>query len=349
MKNTKSITRETWGQLDGKPVYLFTLTNARGQQVKITNYGATITSWITPDKLGNTGDIVLGFDTFTEYLKPNVPYFGAVVGRFANRIAKGKFTLDGITYSLPINNGDNHLHGGKKGFDKVVWDASTAANDTLKLSYLSKDGEEGYPGNFMITILYSINDENELVVEYEGTTDKSTPVNLSQHTYFNLTGDENNPILDHILIINSDHYTPVDNGSIPTGELKAVKGTPFDFNQPQKVGARIGDVPGGYDHNYVLGQSGVVKQAATLHETSTGRTIEVLTTEPGMQFYTGNYLDGTFKGVHGKSINKNCGLCLETQHFPDSPNRPSFPSTILNPGEKFKSITKYKFSINDKI
>lgn len=345
MKNSKGITRENWGEADGKQVYLFTLTNAGGNQVKITNYGATVTSWIVPDKEGNKADIMLGFDSLKNYLA-GTPYFGAIVGRYGNRIAKGKFTLNDTTYTLATNNGANHLHGGVKGFDKVVWDAEAdSTGNTLILRYFSKDGEEGYPGNLTSIVRYTWNDQDELVIGYELETDKPTPVNLTNHAYFNLTGDVSNKILDHVLTIHGDHYTPVDETSIPTGEIKAVAGTPFDFTSPEKIGLRIDQVPGGYDHNYVLRESDSLRLAAVLYDPSTGRNIDTYTTEPGIQFYTGNYLDGSVTSRDGKAINKHTGLCLETQHFPDSPNQPSFPSTILNPGKKYTSTTKYSFTV----
>lgn len=343
----EKITKESWGEADGKPVDLYTLTNANGVQVKITTYGGIVTSWVTPDKNGNKTNVVLGFDSLSGYLaKP--PYFGAIIGRYGNRIAKGTFKIDTTTYQLATNNGENHLHGGNKGYDKVVWDAKPADSTTsLTLTYLSKDGEEGYPGNLNITVVYTLTDENELLIDYTAETDKTTVVNLTNHSYFNLTGDVNNTILDHQLQINADKYTPVDAGLIPTGELKDVKGTPFDFLQPHKIGERIAAVDGGYDHNFVLTRTGSdLELVATLTDSVSGRKLEVFTTEPGLQFYSGNFLDGTIKTSDGKSINLRTGLCLETQHFPDSPNQPAFPSTLLKPGEKYHTVTKYKISVN---
>jgi aldose 1-epimerase len=343
----EKITKVAWGEADGKPVDLYTLTNANGVQVKITNYGGTVTSWITPDKAGNKSNVVLGFDSLSGYLaKP--PYFGAIIGRYGNRIGKGTFKIDTATYQLATNNGENHLHGGEKGYDKVVWDATPADSAaSLTLTYLSKDGEEGYPGNLNITVVYTLTDDNELLIDYTAETDKATVVNLTNHSYFNLTGDVNNTILDHQLQVNADKYTPVDAGLIPTGELKDVKGTPFDFLQPHKIGERIAAVEGGYDHNFVLTRTGNdLELAATLTDSVSGRKLEVFTTEPGLQFYSGNFLDGTFKTSDGKSINLHTGLCLETQHFPDSPNKPSFPSTLLKPGAKYHTATKYKVSVN---
>ena len=343
------IKRADFGTVDGKPVYLYTLTNAKGDEVKITNYGGIVTSWISPDKNGKRSSIVLGFDSLSGYLaKP--PYFGAIVGRYGNRIAKGKFKIGDSTYSLAINNGSNALHGGLKGFDKQVWEA-VVANDSvpaLSLSYLSKDMEEGYPGNLKVNVVYTLTDDDALQIEYTAETDKPTVLNLTNHSYFNLTGDHRNTILDHKMMIKADYYTPVDTGLIPTGELKAVKGTPFDFNTPEKIGARIaqtGGNPAGYDHNYVLNRSdNSLQQVVTVSDSLSGRKLELFTTEPGVQFYTGNFLDGSIKGSDGVPFNKNTGFCLETQHFPDSPNRPKFPSVLLKPGEKFHSITKYKLS-----
>lgn len=343
----EKITKESWGEADGKPVDLYTLTNANGVQVKITTYGGIVTSWVTPDKNGNKTNVVLGFDSLSGYLaKP--PYFGAIIGRYGNRIAKGTFKIDTTTYQLATNNGENHLHGGNKGYDKVVWNAKPADSTTsLTLTYLSKDGEEGYPGNLNITVVYTLTDENELLIDYTAETDKTTVVNLTNHSYFNLTSDVNNTILDHQLQINADKYTPVDAGLIPTGELKDVKGTPFDFLQPHKIGERIAAVDGGYDHNFVLTRTGSdLELVATLTDSVSGRKLEVFTTEPGLQFYSGNFLDGTIKTSDGKSINLRTGLCLETQHFPDSPNQPAFPSTLLKPGEKYHTVTKYKISVN---
>jgi aldose 1-epimerase len=341
------ITAADWGESDGKKVQLFTLTNKKGTQVKISSYGGTITSWVAPDKNGGRSNIVLGFDSLSGYLaKP--PYFGATIGRYGNRIGNAKFSLDGKTYTLAANNGKNSLHGGKKGFDKVVWDAAPATDGTpsLTLSYLSKDGEEGYPGNLKATVKFTLTDDNELQLEYNAETDKATPVNLTNHSYFNLTGDVSKGILDHTLWIDADKYTPVDTTLIPTGQLVPVKGTPFDFTSPHKIGERIAQVPGGYDHNFVLNRKGADMQlAAWVKDSATGRKLEVYTTEPGLQFYSGNFLDGTIKNRDGKPIPQHGALCLETQHFPDSPNKPAFPSTILKPGEKYYTVTKYKLTV----
>lgn len=336
-----------WGESDGKKVYLYTLTNKNGAEVKISNYGGTITSWMTPDSKGNKSSIVLGFNELKGYLA-HPPYFGATVGRYGNRIAKGKFTVDGKSYNLATNNNANALHGGLKGFDKVVWDAAPLSNETpsLTLNYVSKDGEEGYPGNLKTSVKFTLSDDNELKIEYDAETDKATPVNLTNHSYFNLTGDVTNTILNNSVMIDADRYTPVDTGLIPTGELKSVKGTPFDFTTPHKIGERINQVKGGYDHNFVLNRKGTnLDKVAEVTDSISGRKLEVYTTQPGIQFYTGNFLDGSLKTDDGKPINQHAALCLETQHFPDSPNKPSFPSTILKPGEKYHSETMYKVSV----
>jgi len=344
-----SVTGEPFGTTPGgKKVDLYTLTNANGLKAKITNYGGIITSLKTPDRNGKFADIVLGYDTLAEYIKDS-PYFGALIGRYGNRIAKGKFTLDGIEYKLATNNGPNHLHGGIKGFDKVVWNAEPMQTKTsvgLKLTYLSKDGEEGYPGNLECTVIYTLTNNNELKIYYEATTDKPTIINLTSHGYFNLAGHNSGDILGHELMLNADNFTPVDAELIPTGEIKPVKGTLMDFTKPMTIGSRIADVKGGYDHNYVLngGKAGALSLAARVYEPKTGRVMEILTTEPGIQFYTGNFLDGSLKGK-GAVYNKHAGFCLETQHFPDSPNKPNFPSVVLRTGEKYTHLTVHKFSV----
>lgn len=347
-QNATAMTQD-FGEVDGKKVSLFALTNTAGDTVSITNYGGIVTSWVTGDKAGSRSSIVLGFNNLKGYLAPP-PYFGAIIGRYGNRIAKGQFKLNDTTYKLATNNDANHLHGGNKGFDKVVWDvvsAPAAGNPSLKLHYLSKDGEEGYPGNLDVTVTYTLTDANELKITYDATTDKATPVNLTNHSYFNLTGNAANPILNHKLQIDADRYTPVDAGLIPTGELKSVEGTPFDFRTPTLIGARIAQVPGGYDHNYVLngGKAAAQRKVATLSDSVSGRQLEVFTTEPGIQFYSGNFLDGTLKDNAGQPIQKHTGLCLETQHFPDSPNKPDFPTTILQPGQQYHTETTYKVSV----
>jgi aldose 1-epimerase len=337
---------------DGKSVDLFTLTNKRGIEVKITNYGGIITSLKVPDRNGKFDDIVLGFDNLDAYLKGH-PYFGALIGRYGNRIAKGRFTLNGHEYKLAVNNGENHLHGGIKGFDKVVWTAQPARirdGVALKLTYISKDGEEGYPGTMRVHVVYRLMNTNELKISYSATTDKDTVINLTSHSYFNLAGQGNGDILNQQLLINAARFTPTDAGSIPTGELKSVTGTPFDFTSSTRIGERIENddqqlkFGNGYDHNFVLnGSVGKLKMAAVAYDSSSGRSMEVWTTEPGVQFYSGNFLDGTLPGKDGKIYQRRFGFCLETQHFPDSPNHPSFPTTVLKKGEFYHSLTIHKF------
>ena len=348
-----TITREPFGTApDGEAVELVTLTNARGVELRAMTYGAIIVSLKVPDRAGQFGDVVLGYDSLAGYVTSS-PYFGAVVGRYGNRIAKGKFTLDGTPYTLAVNNGPNALHGGLKGFDKVVWSADTMrtpAGVGIRFSYVSKDGEEGYPGTLTTTVTYTLTDSNEVRIAYEATTDKATPVNLTQHTYFNLAG--RGDVLAHVLTLNADRFTPVDSTLIPTGELAPVTGTPFDFTAPHAIGERIGadhqqlKFGGGYDHNFVLTRSDTgLALAAVLKEPSSGRTLEVRTTEPGVQFYSGNFLDGTLTGKGGMVYAHRTGLCLETQHYPDSPNQTAFPSTILQPGETYRSRTVWRFGV----
>jgi len=341
------ITATDWGIADGKPVKLFTLSNGNGTVIKITNYGGIITSWITPDKNNEPGNVVVGFDSLAPYLLAP-PYFGALIGRYGNRIAKGTFSLDGNTYKLAANNGPNHLHGGVKGFDKVVWDATPDPEGgvSLTLSYTSRDGEEGYPGNLKVQVVYSLSTEGELIMDYSAETDKPTIVNLTNHAYFNLSGNVANGILGHFLQVKADKYTPVDSTLIPTGEQAAVAGTPFDFTKPTPIGARIQQVAGGYDHNFVLTRTtDSLQKVATLYDTASGRQLEISTTEPGLQFYSGNFLDGTLINADGKPLQKHAALCLETQHFPNSPNQTNFPSTVLRPGEEYKTTTIYKISV----
>jgi aldose 1-epimerase len=344
--------QQPFGTREGRPITLYTLTNVHGLEVKAMNYGGIIVSIRVPDRKGQFADIVLGHETLEGYI-PNPPYIGAVVGRYANRIANGTFTLDGKTYTLAKNDGPNTLHGGvARTFDKVVWEGQPAkGKNGVTFTYLSKDGEEGFPGNLTIKVTYTLTDENELVVDYEATTDKATPINVSQHSYFNLKGEGNGDILDHEIMINADRFTPVDKNLIPTGELRPVKGTPLDFTKPTRIGARIDDnydqlvLGRGYDHNFVINRKGEgLTFAARVHEPTSGRVLEVSTTQPGVQFYTGNFLDGTVTGKHGHVYKRRYAFCLETQHFPDSPNHPEFPSTILRPGETFRSKTVFKFS-----
>ncbi|HPC97137.1 MAG TPA: aldose epimerase family protein [Sedimentisphaerales bacterium] len=337
---------------DGQAVRLYTLRNTQGMTAEIMTYGAIVVSLTAPDKDGNFDDVVLGYDNLADYIKVS-PYFGAIVGRYGNRIGKGKFTLDGTTYTLATNDGENHLHGGLKGFDKVVWDDEPVDRSDavgVKLSYWSKDGEEGYPGNLKVSVTYLLTNRNELRIEYEATTDKATPVNVTHHGYFNLTGGRRN-ILDHELMLNADRFTPVDAGLIPTGELRPVEGTPMDFRKRTAIGARIDNdyeqlkFGGGYDHNWVLNKKGDgMTLAAEVYEPTSGRLMTVRTTEPGIQFYAGNFLDGTITGKNGVVYKHRFGFCLETQHYPDSPNKPDFPSTILRPGRVYKTATVYAFS-----
>lgn len=350
---SSSITRQPFGQTPaGEPVELFTLKNAKGTEVAITNYGGIVVSIRTADRAGNFADIALGHDSLDGYLKPH-PYFGAIIGRYGNRIGNAVFKLNGVEYKLARNDGANSLHGGVKGFDKVVWYARQTKVEgapALELAYVSKDGEEGYPGTLATTVIYSLNDNNELRIDYSATTDKDTVVNLTNHSYFNLAGQGEGDILGHVMMINASRFTPVDSGLIPTGELKPVEGTPFDFRTPTPIGARINNADEqlklgrGYDHNFVLdGEAGTLRLAARVTEPKSGRTLEVLTTEPGIQFYTGNFLDGSITGKGGKVYGRRYGFCLETQHFPDSPNKPEFPSTVLKPGGRYASTTIYRF------
>jgi aldose 1-epimerase len=346
------IKKELAGMTDGKEVFIYTLTNANGMTVKIINYGAIVTEMTAPDRNGKFEDVVLGFDKpdtyWSESYVKKCPYFGAIVGRYGNRIAGGKFELDGVAYQLPVNNGPNSLHGGLKGFDKVVWDSEpveTSEGQGVKLSYLSPDMEQGYPGNFLITVTYTLLNDNGLKIEYDGTIDKPCPVNVTHHGYFNLTGGAKTDILGHLMQILADRYTVVDSTLIPTGELRPVEGTPMDFRQPHAIGERIAQVEGGYDHNYVLSDSIMpIRKVVRVEEPVSGRVMEVFTTEPGVQFYSGNFLDGSITGAGNVKYNQHWGFCLETQHFPDSPNQPEFPSTILEPGQHFRQTTIYKFS-----
>ncbi|WP_343689830.1 aldose epimerase family protein [Chitinophaga sp.] len=338
--------------VDGKQTKLFYLKSKGNVQVAITNYGGKIVSLLAPDKSGKLEDVELGYDNISRYVSTKERYYGGIVGRYGNRIAKGKFKLDGKEYTLATNNNQNHLHGGKKGFNDVVWDAEQTAPNSLKLHYLSKDGEEGYPGNLDITLTYTLTDSNELKIDYSATTDKATVVNLTNHSFFNLHGAGNGDINDHILTINADKFTPVDSTLIPTGKLEAVKGTPMDFTTPTKIGERVDadfeqlKFGRGYDHNYVLNKKGnELSLAAKVEEPVSGRTLEVWTTEPGVQFYGGNFLDGTDKGKDGKTYVHRGAFCLETQHFPDSPNQPAFPSVVLKPGATYTSECIYKFGV----
>ncbi len=340
---------------DFDSIKLFTLKNENGMTVKVTNYGAIITSIVVPDRDGKMADVALGYNRVEDYINAvDKPYFGAVVGRYGNRIANGEFTLNGETYSLLKNNGANHLHGGAIGFDKVVWDADfDPSKNTVSLAYVAKDKEEGYPGNLQLKVSYTLTNNNAIVVDYHATTDKPTPINVTQHTYFNLKGEGQGTILDHELMLNAKKFTPVDESLIPTGKMPRVMGTPFDFTTAKAIGRDIGQENEqlrfglGYDHNWILDKGGKKDEltlAAQVHEPSSGRVMEIHTTEPGIQFYCGNFLDGRLKGKSGKPYIHRGGFCLETQHFPDSPNQPNFPSAILKPSEVFQSQTVFKFS-----
>jgi aldose 1-epimerase len=339
---------------DGQTIDIYTLRNAHGVEAKITNYGGILVSLKVPDRDGKFDDVVLGFNDLDTYLTKNDPYFGAIIGRYGNRIAKGRFTLNGVEYKLAVNNGENHLHGGIKGFDKVVWtgrEIKTKAGPAVVLTYLSKDGEEGYPGNLNVRVVYTLTNNNEIKMDYSATTDKDTVTNLTHHSYFNLAGEGNGDILNHLVTINANRFVPTDAGSIPTGELRSVAGTPFDFLKPVAIGARINQddeqlkLGNGYDHTWVInGRAGTMRLAATAYEAGSGRMMQVWTTEPGVQFYTGNFLNGTLTGKSGKVYARRNGFCFETQHYPDSPNQPSFPTTTLRKGRTYKSTTIYRFS-----
>ena len=343
---------------NGQRAELFTLRNAHGIEMQFTNYGGIITSLKTPDRNGRFSDIVLGYDNLAGYVA-NSPYFGAIVGRYANRIARGHFTLDGATYTLAVNNGPNSLHGGLRGFDKVVWTAHPFQNQEgqgVALDYTSPNGEEGYPGTLKTTVTYTLTPDDRLIVDYLASTDKATPINLSQHSYWNLVGNASRDILGHVLTLNADAITPVDSTLIPTGELMPVQGTPFDFRTPHAIGERVDQrqntqirYGNGYDHNFVLNRGaatpGALVLAARVVEPTSGRTMEISTTEPGIQFYSGNFLDGSITGKGGAIYHFRYGLALETQHYPDSPNHPNFPTTILQPGQQYRSRTVFKFGV----
>ncbi|HEY0726796.1 MAG TPA: aldose epimerase family protein [Pyrinomonadaceae bacterium] len=338
-----NISKRQFGTTDGHDVSLYTLTNERGCEVSITNYGGALVSLKTPDRRGNLADVALGFETLEEYVG-NPRYFGGLIGRHANRIGSGRFTLDGVQYQLTQNNGVNHLHGGAKGFDKRVWTAreeTSSGAAKLHLEYFSVDGEEGYPGNVIANVSYKLSADNELEIDYEATTDRDTLVNLTSHAYFNLAGGGD--ILGHELTLHADGFTPVSKELIPTGEVKAVENTPMDFRRAKPIGADL-SLAGGYDHNFVLQNSdGSLRPAARLYEPNSGRVLEILTTEPGIQFYSGNFLDGSLTGKGGVVYHKYTGLCLEPQKFPDAPNHANFPSTVLRPGEVYKHVSVYRF------
>lgn len=340
--------------LNGKQTDLFFLKNKNGVTAAITNYGGRLVSLLVPDRDGKLVDVVHGFGSIQGYLNGNEIYFGATIGRYGNRIAKGKFTLDGNTYTLPTNNGANTLHGGKPGFEGQVWDATQPDSNTLILNYLSEDDEQGFPGNLNVKVTYHLSNDNELSIDYEATTDKKTVVNLTNHAFFNLSGENAGPITDHILMINAELYTPVDTNLIPLGPLVSVENTPFDFRQPTEIGKRIDDTSSvqikngiGYDHNFVLNKAdnSELQLAATVLAPKTGIFMEVFTQEPGIQLYSGNFLKGKDVGKSGKAYEYRTSFCLETQHFPDSPNQPSYPSTVLNPGDTYRTRSFYKFSV----
>ena len=351
-----NISKEPFGTKEGMQVDLYTLRNAKGMEAKITNYGGIVTSLKVPDRSGQPGEVVLGFDTLDGYLSPEYiksnPYFGALIGRYGNRIGNAAFTLEGKAYKLPANNGPNHLHGGVKGFDKVVWEAKPlqGVEPALELRYLSKDGEEGYPGNLTVTAVYTLTNDNALKVDFTATTDQDTIINLTHHSYFNLAGKGD--ILGHEVMIQAEKFTPVDSTLIPTGELKPVQGTPFDFNTATAIGARIAQddeqlkFGKGYDHNWIidkpLGELGLM---ARVYDSTTGRSMEVLSTEPGLQFYSGNFLDGTLQGRGGWTYQFRNGFCMEPQHYPDSPNKPQFPPVVLKPGQTYRNTILYRFSV----
>jgi len=348
----QNIATDTFGKLgDGREVKIYTLTNSDGFSVKVTDFGAKLVEVSVPDKNGTLANVILGYDSLSQYIAGD-PYFGSTVGRYANRIAKGKFTLNGKDYQLALNNGTNHLHGGPGGYHSVLWKSEVIKKNgipAVKFTYTSPDGEEGYPGNLDVEVTYSWSDSSELIIEYTATCDRDTYINLTNHALFNLRGAGSGDILDHELMLAADHYTPVDSTLIPTGQIAPVLNTPFDFNTPVAVGKRIGDSNGqliigkGYDHNWVLKTNKITELAASLYEPTSGRLMEIYTTEPGIQFYSGNFLDGSQLGHGKKSYNFRYGLALETQHFPDSPNQAGFPTTLLKKGEQYKQTTIYKF------
>jgi aldose 1-epimerase len=347
------IEKNLWGTIDGMIVYIYTLTNANEVKVRITNYGGTVVSIDVPDRNGSFDDVVLGFDSLEDYLSRS-PFFGCLVGRFANRIGKGKMCIDNVEYQLALNDGENHLHGGLKGFDKVVWNSGIVREEgieVLKLSYFSADGEENYPGNLSVVVNYSLNDDNDFRIDYFAETDKDTAVNLTNHSYFNLSGHASGDILSHVLQLNASGFTPTDTGLIPTGELRSVKGTPMDFTSPYPIGQRIHDkyepleIAGGYDHNWVLDCSGdLSRKAGEVYEPVNGRVMELYTTKPGVQLYTGNSLSSLESCKAGAHYRKHGAFCLETQYFPDAVNHPEFPSAILKAGQQYKHSTIYKFT-----
>ena len=346
MDTTVKLTTQAYGEFEGQPITEYTLTNAHGMQVGIINYGGALTKIITQAKDSSWGDVLTGYDSLSGFIQTTNPYFGALIGRFANRIAKGTYKVDGVVYHAALNNNGQSLHGGLKGFDKVVWTATPLAGDSsLQLNYESKDGEEGYPGNLKVQVVYTLTVDNGIKIDYTATTDKTTVINLTNHAYFNLSAGKSLTIKDHVLQINANQYTPVDTVLIPTGESLDVKGTPMDFTQAKRIGDDLGKVAGGYDHNWILNKAEGLQEVANVYDPLTGRSLTVFTTEPGLQFYSGNFLDGTLTHTKkGIQYIKHGALTLETQHFPDAPNQSKFPSTLLKPGETYTHTTVYKFA-----
>ena len=351
-KNKEVIIQENgnknyYGMIGNDSVYTYTLKNSRGVRAIVTNYGGILLELWTPDKSGKSGNVILGYDSLAGYLQKSNPYFGALIGRYANRISHGRFSIDGKSYTLALNDHGNTLHGGMKGFDKVVWTVNLVNDSSLALSYSSRDGEEGYPGNLNVKVVYAVTSDNGLMIDYTALSDMKTPVNLTNHAYFNLSAGKDSTILNQELTIYASKYTPVNDSLIPTGEIATVKNTVFDFQKAKKIGRDLSGVKGGYDHNFVIDKKdSVLGIAATVSDPGSGRKMVVWTTQPGIQFYTGNFLNGTLTGRDGKKIVQHGALCLETQHFPDSPNQPGFPNVILGPGQGFHELTIYKFSVN---
>jgi aldose 1-epimerase len=346
MDTTVKLTSQAYGEFEGQPITEYTLTNAHGMQVGIINYGGALTKIITQAKDSSWGDVLTGYDSLSGFTQTTNPYFGALIGRYANRIAKGTYKVDGVVYHAALNNNGQSLHGGLKGFDKVVWTATPLAGDSsLQLNYESKDGEEGYPGNLKVQVVYTLTVDNGIKIDYTATTDKTTVINLTNHAYFNLSAGKSLTIKDHVLQINANQYTPVDTLLIPTGESLDVKGTPMDFTQAKRIGDDLDKVVGGYDHNWILNKAEGLQEVANVYDPLTGRSLTVFTTEPGLQFYSGNFLDGTLTHTKkGIQYIKHGALTLETQHFPDAPNQSKFPSTLLKPGETYTHTTVYKFA-----
>ena len=346
MDSTHAIISKPFGEIEGKAITEFTITNAHGMQIGIINYGGALTKIITQAKDSTWGDVLTGYESLKGFTQTGNPYFGALIGRYANRLAKGTYAIDGVEYHAALNNNGQSLHGGLKGFDKVVWDAKAIGDSSVQLNYSSKDGEEGYPGTLKVQVVYTLTSNNGIKMDYTASTDKTTVINLTNHAYFNLTAGKDSTIHDHVLQIRADQYTPVNDVLIPTGQMLAVKGTPMDFNQPKRIGDDLDKVQGGYDHNWILNKTEGLQEVANVSDPESGRVLTVFTTEPGLQFYSGNFLDGTLTDTKkGIKYIKHGALTLETQHFPDAPNQSSFPSTILKPGEVYTQTTIYQFSI----